>query len=489
MNSPQEDIANRSRSGFLWIASTSAVWQILSWVITFYTARILSVKDFGIAALPGTIIPYLGLVASLQLQTWIVQTKVWNKEKAATISSLSLLLGISASLIAFFCAPYIATFYQDESLILMFQICAWIFLIDNLSLVASAELHRAMRFKQLSLITMGVNITQSILTLLLAIYGFGYWALIVGILYNHVAKTVCILSLQGLSFSFSFQSETCKDALRFGFAAASASALWIVFSTTDDVVVGKLFGTTQLGFYTMAYFFSQLPLSKLNMIISPVLTPYYSNLRNSGVPLATPFLYTCRIVVAIAAPALIGLSVVAKEAIVVMIGSQWVSIVPIVQILCLVSVMQSISMNSGSLFNALGKPQIVAQYNAASAILLPILFILGATLFDLPGVYFAWLLGYPCILGYILIQLRRTLNITIIEMAVNLRAPMTSAVMMAIAVMICRNLFFIESSNIVVVLTSLISVGAITYSAAMLLLFKKDTLEIIQTKNELTAAK
>ena len=231
------EIGVKAKKAFYWVASTSAIWQIISWSLTLITARILLPKDFGIAALPGTFIPYLTLVAGLRLETWIVQRKAWDVEIAKSIRTFSFLLGIIATLFTFLVAPHIAYFYEDPSLTLMFHVCSILFLIDNAMLVSKAELERELRFKELSLINMFANISQGMLILALALYGYGYWSLIIGIVYGHSIKTLLILYVQKPLFSLSFDFTLYKEAVSFGVKAAGAVILWIVFTTVDDVVV------------------------------------------------------------------------------------------------------------------------------------------------------------------------------------------------------------------------------------------------------------
>ena len=451
---------------------------MLNWCLTLLTARILSPKDYGIAALPGTVLPYLTFIATLNLDTWIVQEKRFEQEEKNACFALSLLTGGCVSILAFLLSPALADFYNDESLVAMFRVCSCIFFLRALHLVQEADLKRELMFKILSLINFWVSLLQGVFTLALAYLGYGFWSLVLGVVLRYLAQTLAIIACSRSSIKLAWKTELCRKAIPFGAAAAGASIFWILFTTVDDVVVGKLFGTESLGLYTMAYFFSQMPISKLQMIVAPILLPYYSNLKNAGAEVKQAFLDTSLGIVAIITPALIGLILVAPEAIAVILGEKWLAMVPALRVLCTVAILQAFTVNVEPLLNALGKPKKVLFYHGISAALLPLLFIVCGNIYGIKGVYWAWLAGYPVIAFVIINIASKELGFSPVEYLRNFKAPLISTTAMVLATLAFKNYFAQDLSPLLLLLGEILTAVAIFFGL-MYLAFHSDVKRIL----------
>ena len=217
-------------------------------------------------------------------------------------------------------------------------------------------------------------------------------------------------------------------------ASSSAAALWIVFSTADNVIIGRLFGNEYLGLYAMAFFLSELPLSKINQVVTPLTMPYYSRLSNNMTELRKAFLQTNRLIVTIVVPPLFGMAVAAPEFIQIVLGDKWLSMTPMLQVLCFVGVFRSIVGSSSPLFNALSTPQ--KSFYAAlapSIVLPPAFYFLGSTM-GLNGIYLTWLLIYPIAGLYVALKLvESSIGVSPWSYLYDIRVPIITSSFMAIS--------------------------------------------------------
>ena len=96
--------SEKAAKGFVWLASTSALWQVISWVFTILTARILMPSDYGIFALAATILPYMFLITSFNMITWYVQEETVDENIEKTFLTLAICTGLLTTII--FCFEY-----------------------------------------------------------------------------------------------------------------------------------------------------------------------------------------------------------------------------------------------------------------------------------------------------------------------------------------------------------------------------------------------
>lgn len=471
-------ITRRARSSALWLGSTNVLWQVISWALTLLTARILNPQDYGLLALIETITPYLALAAALNIPLWLVQTEDLSEREERVALTLCLGLGAAMSLLSFSMAPAIAAFYETPSLVLPFQVVSVSFVLQGLYTVPDALLQRELQFKPLALRRFCVGIGRSVLQLVLAIWGWGFWSLVIGIVVKEFIYALWVISYRGLPKGLAWDTAVVRKIMRFGLPATASAIAWIVFNTSDKVIVGKLLGVEILGYYSLAFLLIDLPLSKINSVLRPILIPYFSRIQSHHNELREIFLRVVRGIAALSFPILLGLAVVAPEAVVVLLGEKWLPMVGPLGVLCVVGLLRAFADNVPPLLLALGHPGKEFVFNFASLVIMPPAFYLFGTYAGLDGVLAAWLLVYPVVIFLILRALRQAIDLDARAYSANLRAPVLCAALMTITTLAAGILIGPERSPLVLLLVK-IAVGAITYLAAFYLLFRKELLEIV----------
>ena len=97
----------------------------------------------------------------------------------------------------------------------------------------------------------------------------------------------------------------------------------------------------------------------------------------------------------LATPALVGLALVAQDAILVVLGAKWLPAVLPLQIMSLAGVVMVLGSSIDVLYNALGRPDINFRFTALSVVVYPPLFYLCGRYWGLTGVALVWAICYP----------------------------------------------------------------------------------------------
>lgn len=486
-NSTKTDILERSihsaaQSGFKWLLSTSVIWQIISWCLTLFTARLLTPKEFGIVSMSETVAPYFFLVACFGIDGWLIQRRDLTKKEQSVAFTLNALLGSSMMFLAYFVAPLLAEFYKEPCIEEIFKFSSLVVLLRALQVVSAARLRREFRFKTVSLLNLSIGVGRSLLQLLLVYLGYSYWSLVIGGVVKEVAFIVAYLFLSPTTFRFSWDLKLAREIFKFGLSTSGAAALWIVFSTADNVIIGRLFGNQYLGLYAMAFFLSELPFLKINQIITPLVMPYYSGLAGDLLELKEVFIRTNRLIITLVVPPLLGLAVVADEFVFLVLGENWMAMSPILKVLCFVGVFRGIVGNSSPLFNALSTPHKSFYSALAPAIFLPPAFYFFGTLFGVNGIYLVWLVVYPIVGLYVSLRLiDSSLTLSPARYLASVRAPIITSVLMAICCYFSP--LILPFTSPLALMISKIGIGVFTWIVFYLALFPN------QSKNDLSLLK
>jgi teichuronic acid exporter len=473
-----ESLSAQTKSAIWLLATSTFLWQVCSWGLTIITVRYLSPSDYGLMALAETFVPFLALAASMNIVIWMIQEKHISQSDEVKIFTLSLALGSTISLLTFFLSPLIAAFYKNSDLLLPLQIISITFFIKSIATLPDGLLRRELHFKPLALMNLFVGISRGLLQLALAYYGFGYWALVCGFVYRDIISTLWLVVSRGIPRHLGWDNTLFKKVFYFGIPATLANILWILYSTADNIIIGRLLGVEILGFYAMAFYFIDLPLIKLNSFIRPVLIPYYSQLKFDSKILCNKFLQTSTAVAAISFPMIAGFGVIANEGIPLILGDAWKPLITPLQVIALIGLLRAITNNIGPLFLALGKPKIEAFCSGISVLVLPVSFLIAGKYFGLNGIYASWLIFLPFMIALMLWFLKKETNI-LPSTYLKAHFPVIIATtLMSIAALAAGNVFHGLVSPWVLLILK-VCIGVIVYFFVFWIFYKEHSFKLI----------
>lgn len=397
LESHLSSVKDRARSSFLVLGTSNALWQIISWMATLITARILMPSDYGLVALVETVVPYLAFITEFNISSWLVQRKSVSEELLRSTQTVLLIVSVVVCASLFFAAPSIAHFYGNPALATVLRVVAVVFLLRGWSIIPDALLRRDLLFRPIAAIQIGSAIARVILQLSLAYLGFGYWALIIGMVCKDVVATAALVIYRGGPKKLHWDLAVVCELVHFGLPATLSSVCWVLYSTADNITVGKLFGTEVLGFYAMAFFLTDLPMSKINAAVGPVLMPLFSQLKTSSMHLQETFLQIVRTLAGIIFPLLGGLAAVGYDAVPLILGEKWAPMITPLVVLCAAGMFRTVVDQFANLLLSLGQPRVLLTIYLLTVLSMPLSFYVLGSMFGLIGIYAAWLLVYPAI--------------------------------------------------------------------------------------------
>jgi PST family polysaccharide transporter len=231
--------------------------------------------------------------------------------------SIVLALGFAAA------GPLLARLYHDPLITGVAEGVAATIFLTGLSVVHLALLKRAMRFP---LVAFNDTLGRIILvgsSIVLAWLGWGYWALVAGVVLQSLSS--CIGSWIGCLWIPSSPRRGAGTGPTIQFAAHTYARFSLGYFTNnfDNFLVGWRLGPATLGFYKKAYDLFALPAYQLSSGLTTVAVSALSRLQGDWVQ------YRRYLLRAIGIAALVGmgigtdLTLVGKNLILVLLGPKW----------------------------------------------------------------------------------------------------------------------------------------------------------------------
>ncbi len=433
---------------------------------TIILARLLVPEDFGIVALAASLIAVLDLLLELGFDIALIQKQTDDKSQYDTAWTLSVIRGVFTGAALLLAARPLAELYDDPRLI---QVVAWLAVASILSgfqNIGCIEFRRDLQFDREFRLLVWSKVISFIVTMVMALTWGDYRALVAGI----VAGKAVTVNLSYIMHPYrpSLSLKGSAGFLHFSKWLAVNNIATIVRTRMDTFVVGKIAGAGALGFYTIAFEISNLATSELIWPITRVLFPGFAKIKGDKPRLARGFLDSLGVIAFLAVPMGVGIALTAHHIVGIFLGEKWMVVVPLIQILSLYGLLSLPSANSGSLYLALGRPDVMVLRSIPSvAVLIPAL-IFGTLKFGVTGA--AWALVASAAVNFFVnfYFLRRELEVSILATLGVLARPVYAAAAMAIVIVIIEHVWPAEANMIPLILQAgvLAVTGATVYFGA-----------------------
>ncbi|MGZ4852906.1 MAG: MOP flippase family protein [Halobacteriota archaeon] len=370
-------LKTKTVSGIGWSATSQVARLLMQILISAILARLLTPNDFGLIAMVVVFSNFVAIFSNLGLSSAIVQRKELPEGALSSIFWIGLGTGALLTIALAASAPLIAAFYAEPRLTPLIVFISTTFFISSFGLVPTALLVKEMRFKALSLIGIATLAIAGPISVFLAFAGYGVWSLA----WNTVLLSAISVVLTWMYYRWiphgSFALRDVKGLLGFGMNLTGSSLVGYFQSNLDNLLIGKFLGSAALGFYNLAYNLLLFPLTNISDVVGRVMFPALSVIQHDTQQVRDAYVVANRYIAAVSFPTMTGLIVLAPELIVVVFGPKWVASIPLVQILAVTAIEQSIGISVSWLFLSQGRTDTLFRLNIFTTIVVVISFAVG----------------------------------------------------------------------------------------------------------------
>lgn len=368
--------------GISWMGALRVVTRSLALVKIAILARILVPAQFGIYGIATLVLGFLEMLTETGINIFLIQKKEKIDEYVNSAWVVSILRGFLIGILIFVLAPFIASYFKNENAVFILYLVSVVPVIRGFINPSCIKYQKNLEFnKQFKY--------DSVIFFVDAIFAIGLGIITKSensFIYAMIISTLLEVILSFIYFKptpkFIFEKEKTMEVINRGKWITGAGVFNYLFQNIDDILVGRVLGTTSLGIYQQAYKISTLPVSEVGEVFNKVTFPIYVNLKDDTKRLKQAFLKTLAIISLLVIPFGFLVFRFPVEIINIVLGSNWITAAPVLQLLAIYGVVKAISNSFFSLFLGIGKQEVVTYITLAStlclvAILYPLIKIFG----------------------------------------------------------------------------------------------------------------
>ncbi len=325
----------KSFQAFTWDYLGRIAQRATSFGVGVLLARLLTPSEFGVVGMVMVFVAYGEMFTGLGLGEAIIQGREIALIDYDTAFFSNLLLSVLMLMALFIGAPWVSSFYGVSSLTPLLRVLALGMAFRSLSLVPQAILRRRLRFDSLAQVNFLGTLLGGAAGVVLALFGYGVWALVAQNLMVSVVATALIYPVAGWRPRIRFSVRSLRNLMSFGGPMFLASLLHGFYSRLDTLVIGKLFSARDLGLFSRAKSLTNFTVSVSSESLSQVAFSTLSRIQDSKDQLTTGT-KAMLTVVGLAAFGLVGwLYSVAASLVIFLLTERWAEAIPLVRLLCL----------------------------------------------------------------------------------------------------------------------------------------------------------
>src|SRR5690606_35031586 len=245
-------LASSTHRATLWSGADGALRAIFGFAITVVLARLVSPAEFGLMAIVLVFSAVANVFVDSGLSTALIQRQDVGRREESTVFLFNVIVAFVAALALSLCAPLIAGFFVEPELEGMTRLMAVGLVIGAFGSIHTTLLVKTLNFRPLTLATFWSWAISGGVAVLLASNGYGAWSLAWQLVVQVTVSTLLLWVSHRWRPEMIFDRVAFRGLFSFGFHVMAANIVDSLYTRVYSVVIGKIFSTTDLGFYTRA---------------------------------------------------------------------------------------------------------------------------------------------------------------------------------------------------------------------------------------------
>lgn len=324
-------------------------------IIGIILARLLLPEEYGLVAMALVFITVFYVFVDSGFGSAIVQRKKITNSDLSTVFYLNMGISILVFALLYLSAPLIADFFNEIQLVKIVRVLSIIIILYALTIVQNSIIRRNVDFKLKARIEIVSQLASGTIAIYLAYSGYGVWALIWKTLLNQLFINIQLWLKNSWFPSFEFSKDSFRDMFSFSSRLLISGIIDSIYNQLHRLVVGKFFPVAELGYYTRAEQFKNLPSHAISNSLMSFLLPVLSKIQDEPERMRKAVQRILKIVMFFNINLMIIMGVLSEPIIQVLLGDKWLNTVPYLQLLVLVGVLYPMHAINVQILTALGR--------------------------------------------------------------------------------------------------------------------------------------
>ena len=348
-------IKTSASKSILWSAIERLSVQSASFILSIIIARLVSPSDYGLIAMLTIFISLAQTFVDSGFSNALIQKQDRTEKDYSTVFYFNIIVSVLIYSLLFFCAPLIASFYNEP---ILTELTKWVslsFVLSSFAVVQRAKLTILHDFKTQAIVSLVSVIISGVLGIIAAAKGYGVWALVLQSLVNQGLTSILFWIVTRWHPRYWFSMDSFRSLFGYGSKLLVSGIINTLYTHMYTIVIGKVYSSRDLGYYSKANTLGQFAPIAIANILHKALFPYQCEIQDEDDRLHSFFLTYLSMAAFVTFPICFMLISISSPFVDCVLTEKWMPIVPLMRILCFSYMWYPISYINCQLLNVKGR--------------------------------------------------------------------------------------------------------------------------------------
>lgn len=321
--------------GGLWTAADYLLRFGVQFALAVVLARLLVPADFGVYAITLVFASLSQILIDGGFSTALIQRQDADHRTETAVFGYNIIVAVVLALAIVAIAPWIASAYGFPVLRPLLYASAGILVVGSFGAVPSALLLKRHRFDLIARIAIIASVLGAIAGATAAFAGAGVWTFTIQAAVVALFTTASVWLLSGWRPARGWSLAPARGLAGSGTMLTVAALLEAGYSQGYPLLLGRLYGAAEIGYFNRAQNLQQTPGQVIGGIVQRMLLPNLSAKQGHPDELRRVTRRAVMIAMGIVAPAMLFLATFSELVIRVVYGDKWLPSAPVMSILAI----------------------------------------------------------------------------------------------------------------------------------------------------------
>ena len=342
---------------------------LITLVVEIVLARLLAPSMFGALAIMLVFVNVGNVIVQSGLNTAIIQAPDATERDYSTVFWMSFVISVALYIIVFLAAGFIADFYQMPAIVWPMRVLMLVLVVNSYNSIQQAIIARALEFHKTFRATVISSLVSGVIGIIMAIVGFGLWALVAQQLLMQVVRCIALAAQISWKPHFIFDKDRGIVLFRFGWKLLVSGLMDQGSMGLSDLIIGGLFTSADLGYVSQGKKYPRALGIMLDGAIQPVMLSAVAHIQDDTAKvklLARRGLKTSTFLVT---PFMALFFVTATPVVTLLLGEKWLPSVIFLQMYCIVYSFLPIHTTNLQIINGMGRSDVFLKLEIVKTVL------------------------------------------------------------------------------------------------------------------------
>ncbi len=354
--------------------------QVLNFASSIILARLLLPEEFGFVAMIMIIANFARILSGEAIGSDIIRSG-FGYTYHKSMMNLSIYLGVIICILMMLAAYPVALFFGNEELIIPALVLATQFIFIGFNVVQYALVLKNQKYSLLGRIELSSHVLSIILMIVMAYFGFSYWALIIPHVIAEAFRSVLFYFATHFSikiFPLKYPLTAFRHAKSIMGSILGVRIISYWGRNLDNILIGRFFGEAALGIYNRGYRFTDLVSGLFERLFDSVLYPNLQRLKEKGGDVYGEYLFFIGVMCFLSYPVSVILIVFPDILVRILWGPDWMVVADYLPYFGVAILSQASISNTETLYKIFYKDLLLFKIGVFRSIIIVVFIIVGS---------------------------------------------------------------------------------------------------------------